>query len=574
MSPYRSSVALEDEKLVCELRTVVGRRHVLTRAEAVARYATGFRFGSGVALAAVRPGSLVQLWGIARKCIEAGAIVIPQAANTGLTGGSTPHGHYDRPVVIVNTARIRGVYPIDGGRQVICLAGATLYDLERVLKPLNRDPHSVIGSSCIGATVIGGICNNSGGALLQRGPAFTELALFGRVDETATFRLVNHLGVKLGEEPESILSRLDRGAFGPGDIENDPSLRASDVRYAEHVRDVDSATPARHNADGRCLFEASGCAGRLLIFAVRLDSFARPAKTAVFYLGSNVASDFTRLRRDILKTFATLPTAAEYMHRSAFRIAERYGKDTFLAIERLGTDRLPLLFAFKAAMDRFASRWKLGLHLSDRVLQRVGSWAPSGVPARMIGFRDRFEHHLLLSVSGSGIAETRNYLSKAFRSRSGDFFECTPEEGRKAFLLRFVVAGAAVRYRAVHSDSVEDIISLDIALPRNTTEWAEALPPELDSAITHKLYYGHFFCHVFHQDYVVSKGHDPAAIKDALLRMLDDRGAQYPAEHNVGHLYRAKPSLVSFYRSLDPCNQLNPGIGQTSRHPYWRDDAM
>ena len=34
-------------------------------------------------------------------------IIIMQAANTGLTGGSTPFGDdYDRPILIINTRRI------------------------------------------------------------------------------------------------------------------------------------------------------------------------------------------------------------------------------------------------------------------------------------------------------------------------------------------------------------------------------------------------------------------------------------------------------------------------------------
>jgi D-lactate dehydrogenase len=44
----------------------------------------------------------------------------------------------------------------------------------------------VIGSSCIGASVIGGICNNSGGSLVQRGPAYTEMSLFARLTKTAS----------------------------------------------------------------------------------------------------------------------------------------------------------------------------------------------------------------------------------------------------------------------------------------------------------------------------------------------------------------------------------------------------
>src|SRR6202030_4309245 len=125
-----------------------------------------------------------------------GAIVIVQAANTGLTGGSTPAGEdYGRDVVIISTLRITGVHVIDDGRQVICLPGTTLYQLEQELKPWGREPHSVIGSSCIGASVMGGICNNSGGALIHRGPAFTQLSLFARLDDDGNLHLVNHLGV-------------------------------------------------------------------------------------------------------------------------------------------------------------------------------------------------------------------------------------------------------------------------------------------------------------------------------------------------------------------------------------------
>ena len=84
------------------------------------------------------------------------------------------------------------------------------------------------------------------------------------------------------------------------------------------------------------------------------------------------------------------------------------------------------------------------------------------------------------------------------------------------------------------------------------------------------MYYGHFFCHVFHQDYIVRKGNDPVVLEHRMWNLLDRRGAQYPAEHNVGHLYRAKPALKEFYQALDPCNCLNPGIGQTSKLQHWR----
>ena len=187
----------------------------------------------------------------------------------------------------------------------------------------------------------------------------------------------------------------------------------------------------------------------------------------------------------------------------------------------------------------------------------------------MNAFRDRYEHHLLLRMGGGGVAEARAWLGARFPSESGDMFECTPDEGKAAFLHRFAVAGAAVRYRAVHPAEVEDIVALDIALRRNDRDWLERLPPEIDAAIERKLYYGHFFCHVFHQDYVVKKGRDCLALEHAMWRMLDARGAEFPAEHNVGHLYQAKPALAAFYRSIDPTNSLNPGVGKTSKCAHW-----
>lgn len=551
-------------ELLAHLRGIVGTRHVLTGEGRTRRFRTGYRFGSGKAAAVVRPGTLVEQWRVLQACVAAGAAIIMQAANTGLTGGSTPHGEaYDRPVIIVNTTRIRGIHLIDGGRQVVCLPGATLHALERRLRPLGREPHSVIGSSCLGASVMGGVCNNSGGSLVRRGPAYTELALYARLDADGTLSLVDHLGIRLGDAPETMLDRLDRGDFTDADVVHDAQCRASDHDYAGHLRAIDADTPARFNADPRKLHEASGSAGKLALFAVRLDSFAAEEASGVFYIGAHDPALLTRLRRDMLRDFAALPIAAEYVHRDAFDIAARYGKDMFLAIRLLGTDRLPALFALKAKVDGWLRAVGLGDHgLSDRALNRLAQLFPQHLPARMRAWRDRYEHHLMIRMAAADLDAMRDYLSQHFTGAQGDFFECTPDEAEKAFLHRFAVAGAAVRYREMHRDAVEDIVALDMALPRNALQWTENLPPELEAATIAKLYYGHFFCHVFHQDYVVRKGTDVHGFEAALLRQLDARGAEYPAEHNVGHLYRAKPALAEFYRALDPSNRMNPGIGQ------------
>ncbi|ETI64293.1 D-lactate dehydrogenase [Sphingobium sp. C100] len=561
-----------DTELVAALAGIVGKAHVLTDPAVTRPYRTGFRFGCGPVVAVVRPGSLVEQWAVLRAALAAGRIVIVQAANTGLTGGSTPHGEdYDRGIVIINTMRVEGVHLIRDGRQVVCLPGATLYQLEKALRPIGREPHSVIGSSCIGASVFGGICNNSGGALVRRGPAYTQMALYARLDAAGELHLVNHLGIDLGGDPSEILGRLDRGEFSEADVRDGQERAASDHGYASHVREIDADTPARFNADPHRLFEASGSAGKVMLLAVRLDTFAKDDRTGTFYIGTNDPDELADIRRHILGTFASLPVSGEYMHRTAFDIAEDYGKDMFLAIQYLGTDRLPAMFAMKAKVDAFCDRIPfLPKHMSDKLMQAGSRLFPRHLPKRMRAYRDRFEHHLILKMAGDGIGEARDYLSAMFPSRTGDFFECTPQEGEKAFLHRFAAAGAAIRYRNVHEREVEDIVALDIALRRNDRQWFETLPTDVEKPILHTLYYGHFFCHVFHQDYIVVKGTDCVALEERMWTLLDDRGAEYPAEHNVGHLYHAKPALVDHYRELDPCNAFNPGIGHTSKCSHWR----
>lgn len=552
------------------LRAIVGQKHLKTSVSQTARYRQGFRSGGGEALAVVLPHTLLQQWQVLQACVDADVIVIMQAANTGLTEGSTPVSEgYDRPTVIINTLRMGAVHVIGVGEQIVSLPGTTLYTLEKLLKPLGRQPHSVIGSSCIGASVAGGVCNNSGGALVQRGPAYTELACYAQLDAHGQLQLVNDLGIELGESPEEILTRLQAGDFSAEDVTHDNRL-ASDREYIDRIRDVNAASPARYNADPRRLHGASGCAGKLGVFALRLDTYSNNEREAVFYIGSNDTQVFSKLRRHILSSFTALPEVGEYIHRDCFDFAHRYGKDTVVMIDKLGTDKLPLFFSLKARADSVLNKIPfLPAQLSDRVMQLLARVWPEALPQRMLDYRAQYEHHLILKMSNEGIEEAEAYLQQELQGEAGAFFRCDDNEAAKAMLHRFAAAGAAVRYEALHGDKVQGVLPLDIALPRNTDDWFEQLPVELDDQLEAKLYYGHFMCLVFHQDYVVKKGGNMSEIKAQMLALLDARGGQYPAEHNVGHLYKAKPELAAFYQELDPSNSFNPGIGKMSRKKFY-----
>ncbi|WP_298852344.1 D-lactate dehydrogenase [uncultured Ruegeria sp.] len=559
---------MTNDELITHFRSIVGSRHVLTGERATERFRRGFRSGEGEALCVIQPGSLVEQWKVLQACVAADKIVIMQAANTGLTEGSTPSGTYDRDAVLINTRRMDTLVPLNNGEQIVSFPGSTLFALEKLLAPLGREPHSVIGSSCIGASIVGGVCNNSGGSLVERGPVYTELSVYAQITEQGALELVNHLGIDLGTTPEEILANLDEGNFerNPGAT----NKRASASDYAQVVRDVNAETPARFNADKARLFESAGSAGKLAVFAVRLDTFPKNRAEKVFYVGTDNPDDLADLRRHILSEFKSLPVSAEYMQREVFDITARYGKDTVVMIDKFGTDRLPMFFALKGAVDARLRSIPFLRNFTDRFMQAALLLWPRVLPKRMVEFRDKYEHHLILKMKDDGIAEAAEWLPDFLKDRDAGFFECDAREAEVAGLHRFAAAGAAVRYMAIHANEVEDIIALDVALRRNDLDWLEKLPPEIEDQLVHKLYYGHFMCHVMHQDYIVKKGADPKALKAAMLKLFDERGAEYPAEHNVGHLYKAKPDLAAHYKCCDPTNSFNPGIGKMSKVKHYQ----
>ena len=558
-------------RFIKQLQNVVGKKYVFTDKLNKEPFSKGWRYGEGSALAVVKPGKLTEMWKTLEICVENDLIIIMQAANTGLTGGSTPFGHdYDRQIVIINTMRMSDIHLINDGNQIIGFSGSTLYDLEKKLKPLKKEPHSVIGSTSIGASIVGGVCNNSGGSLVKRGPAYTQLALYAKVNAKGKLELINELDINLGKTPEEILRNLEEKKYEKSDIINSNKL-ASDDQYSKIIREIDSSKPARFNADPRLLYGVSGSAGKIAVFAVRLDTYPAPSKNQVFYVGSNDPDVFWKIRRDILSNFKTLPTSGDYLHKDCYDAAKKYSKDTFVIIEKLGTKFLPTLFELKRKVDHISKKTSLlPNNLSDKLMQFFSNFLPNHLPKRIENFRNLYDHHWIIEMSDEGIEEANNYFIKFFKENNGDFFKCSDKEGNKAILHRFTAASAFGRYSAINEDKIGGTMSMDIAFPRNERNWFEKLPKDIDEMFDMKLYYGHLFCHVLHQNYIIKKGIDPEKLKKKLFKNYDSRGAEYPSEHNVGHEYEAKDILKKFYKDLDPTNTFNPGIGFTSKLKNWK----
>lgn len=561
----------QQNELIERFETIVGKKKVLTKENQTSYYRTGFRSGIGTALAVVFPSTLVEQWKLIEACVKADCIIIMQAAKTGLTEGSAPSGsNYDRDVIVINTLDIKKIHLINDGKQAVSLSGATLHSLEVKLNEINRSPHSVIGSSQLGATVIGGIANNSGGALVQRGPAYTQYAIYAQVDENGELHLINNLGIDgLGDTSEEILTNIENGNFNADKISYDKM--ASDNEYIEYVRDVKSDIPARFNADERRLYQSSGCAGKIGVFAVRTDTFPKAKTEQVFYLGTNNPDKLAQLRIDIMTNFKNLPEMGEYMDRTIFNITEAYGKDTFVAITYLGTPRMPILYEWKSKTENFLKGFSfLPADIPNKVMQYTSKLFPNQIPERILKMRDKYEHHLILIMGDNGIEEAKTYLEEHWdenkKDADGGFIECSKEEGDKALLHRFAAGGAAGRYSVMHEKEIAGLLPLDVALRRNDTDWVEKLPQDIKDNIKFKLHYGHFLCNVFHVNYVFKKGANLVEMKAKLLEYFDSRGAKYPAEHNVGHQYHAEHTLQKFYKELDPTNTFNPGIGKLSKY--------
>ena len=558
-----------NQEFIKELSLVVGRKRVIVDAAKTKSYRTGIRLGTGSALAVVIPNNLLEFWDILKLCVSSEKAIIIQAANTGLTGGSTPNGDdYGRDVIIINTLNLSQIILLQGGKQIIAFPGATLYQLEKKLSKIGRSPHSVIGSSCIGASIVGGICNNSGGNLVNRGPSFTQYSLYAKLNRNGELVLINNLGLNLGSISEEILNNLTNFKFCSQTI-CESSRLASDTEYKHRVRDVNSSEPARYNSDIRRLYDASGCAGKIAVFAVRLDTFIKPENEKVFYIGTNNPEVLNKIRYKILNDFKELPDMGEYMHSSYFDGSDMYCKEIFLILKYFGTAFLPMLFRLKYIVNNLFSVFPFGTfkeNFSDKALHYLAQILPDHLPKRLRTFRNNYEHHMLILSSDSVIDETRKYLNDfSFNDFNFEYFECDQQEASAALLHRYVAGNAPAKHIMINPDSSGELLPLDIALPRNCCNWHDIFPVEITSKIAASYKLGHFLCMVFHWDFVLKKGVDLDQIKSDILRILDNHGAKYPAEHNVGHLYFAEYSLENFYRKLDPTNTFNPGVGKMSK---------
>lgn len=145
------------------LLPIVGR-HGLLMGDDTVSYEHGARYGHGKALCVVRPATTEEVQEVVRWCAAHHIPLVPQGANTGLVGASTPDDSATQ--VVLSTSRLRQQCVIDAAnRSVTVDAGMTLQELNEKLEPLGLWFPVDLGAN---PSIGGMVAANTGGTRLIR----------------------------------------------------------------------------------------------------------------------------------------------------------------------------------------------------------------------------------------------------------------------------------------------------------------------------------------------------------------------------------------------------------------------
>lgn len=523
----------------------------------------GSRLGQGTAMAVVRPGSLQEAVEVLKACVAADVAVLPQGANTSLTGGSIPRDSSDRPTVVINMRRLSKILPVGKeGNMVLCFAGAGIFDLqERLKNEFNRDSHSVLGSLFLNPSVAAGICYGSGGTQMRKGPAFTNRALYCKVGKDGEVTLVDTLG--LTETGEKAIAKLDGAKeLSPSDLNPSCTLAASWPEYTKVITNFDSAV-ARYNADTRGE-DCNRCEGKVMILATLHDTFPMPKSSRVLWAACKDFQTAQALKREVCLTSATcLAKSCEYMNRDTYDAVDKAGRILIKMIEVVGMRNLEPLWNMKLVVESLPIPF--ATVICDKFLWWLNNLLPKSLPKSLQELGEAYDHHLLIELAEYSDGEVKAMeamLEKFSQARPGQVkvhFCDDPFEKTRATLFRFAVAPA---FRTQCIGLGMQGLSIDYSLPKSFTSYPAL--PEQEFPIRNRLVYSHLGCNVFHEDFVFGPEVDVDKAKKAFKKAVEGTGGKLPAEHGHGTEYHAPKDAKDRWMAMDPINVMNPGVGGTS----------
>ena len=181
---------MADDPTLRALREVVGDTGVLTDPEVTSGYATDWTGRwVGATPAVVRPRSTEEVAAVVGVCRRTGTPLVPQGGNTGLVGGSVPHGGE----LVLSTERMVGVEDVDSDAgQLTAWAGTTLIDVQAAASDAGWR-YAVDFAARDSATIGGSIATNAGGLRVVRFGA-TRRHVLGVEAVLGTGEVVSRLG--------------------------------------------------------------------------------------------------------------------------------------------------------------------------------------------------------------------------------------------------------------------------------------------------------------------------------------------------------------------------------------------
>ena len=519
--------------------------------------------------------------------MDADCVIVPQGANTGLTGGSVPRANTGdkRPIVVVSMKHMDAFFPIDGGKRVVCMAGAGLATLSRDIPKWypDRESHSILGSTFLNPTTAAGVALGSGGTQLRKGPAYTDRAMYIKVLRNKfgenVVEVVNNLGIQGIEDEDfqegkgSAVDQLDAyqqdvkdgytRAMARSSRSTNGSASAHDASYA-HQLCVQDHNVSRYNANCAGL-ECNRSEGKVLILATVHDTFPRPIVSITFWVSFDSLETALQFRREVcLANPDDLPVSMEYMNRDAFDVVDQSGRVMASVIKVVGVSGAMLrkLWNAKLWVDSLpfadANLW------CDKILHRLNPLFPATLPARIMDTGKNMDHHVAITVGEFGDGNLNKLLDRlqSFAGNHGKskivIHECrSASEVLSLTAFRFVAAPA---FRTWCVGEGVQGVSVDYALPKNG-----GLIPTLSTPPLKRMRYSHFGCNVVHEDLAFPRDVDALATKMELKAVVEhDCGGKLPAEHGHGTEYQAPLETQERWMKMDPLNVFNSGVGGLS----------
>jgi len=542
------------KKLPEELKKLLGAQNVSSNVTL-----RGSRLGKGTALLVAKPLSLREALQTLEICAKANVAILPQGANTSLTGGSVPRDDCDRPFVIINMRRAKKILPVGSKAPefALCFAGAGIYQLQSELQKRDRDSHSVLGSIFLNPSVAAGVSYGSGGTQIRKGPAFTDRALFCRVQADGKVELVDTLGLKVkGEKALDFLDSVE--TLTEGDLDPSCKLPASWPKYPELLTKVEEKV-SRFNADTTGA-DCNRSEGKVLILATLHDTFPMPKEVKTVWASCKDVDLAHKLKREVcISSPNKMAKSCEYINKATYDAVDQSGRILIKMIEVLGMMNLEPLWNLKLFIESVPVPFST--IICDKFLWWFNNILPKSLPKELQKLTDEFDHHMLMEFAEYSDGEIEDLLSrlKKFQSQHPEtvrYHVCEdPRTAQRAMLFRFAVAPA---FRTYCIGLGQQGLSIDYALPKTFVQYP--ILPEAQYPIMHRLVYSHFGCNVYHEDFVFDNNTDVHDAKMAIKKAIEKVGGKLPAEHGHGTEYKAPLDTQQRWMKADPSNTMNPGV--------------